>query len=112
MPEFIFFAAIIFSNNASGIISVEGDLSQKISTDFKSIVNDLTSVKNSGVTTTGNVLGDIHSPHIGGYVKNSSTGSNIIKNVNKTKKVYKSIVGDNVVSVTQIDTIKNSFNNL
>ena len=96
--------------NASGIISVEGDLSQKISTDFKSIVKDLTSIKNSGVTTTGNVLGDIHSPHIGGYVQNSSTGSNIIKNVNKTKKVYKSIVGDKVVSVTQIDTIKNSFN--
>ena len=96
--------------NASGIISVDGDLSQKISTNFKSVVNDLTSIKNSGVTTAGNVLGDIHSPHIGGYVQSSSTASNIIKNVNKTKKVYKSIVGDNVVSVTQIDTIKNSFN--
>ena len=96
--------------NASGIISVDGDLSQKISTNFKSVVNDLTSIKNSGVTTAGNVLGDIHSPHIGGYVQSSSTVSNIIKNVNKTKKVYKSIVGDNVVSVTQIDTIKNSFN--
>ena len=103
------FKSSVFAN-ASGIISVEGDLSQKISTDLKSMINDLTSIKNTGVTTAGNVLGDIHSPHIGGYVQSSSTASNIIKNATKTKKVYKSIVGDNVVSVTQIDTIKNSFN--
>ena len=101
----------VFVDNA-GILFTDGDLSKQIASDFKTMKGDLSNFVN-GTTTVGLVLGDA-------VIKNASTtvvgNPHLEKNVantyklkvNKTKNVTKHVVGNQVVSVTEVQEVTDS----
>lgn len=101
----------VFVDNA-GILFADGDLSKQIASDFKTMKGDLSNFVN-GTTTVGQVLGDA-------VIKNASTtvvgNPHLEKNVantyklkvNKTKNVTKHVVGNQVVSVTEVQEVTDS----
>ena len=102
---------------------MQGDLSQKVTSAFKKASGNLSLDSNSissfvseGTATISNLLGDIQNPDskIGGMMGEAfdmgkqlmESAPNLvpkgIKDVNIENAVYKTTVGNNVISVTEI----------
>ena len=112
--------------NKDGLLSVQGDLSQKVTSAFKKASGNLSLDSNSissfvseGTATISNLLGDIQNPDskIGGMMGEAfdmgkqlmESAPNLvpkgIKDVNIENAVYKTTVGNNVISVTEIKSV-------
>ena len=109
-------AANIFKDkvfaNKDGIIQMKGDLSKMINVPNPHIDGNLSKLKSSA-KTIGNILGDsvikksetIVSPHLDGPI----TKESLSIDVNKIKSVHKHVVGNKVVAVTEVNSIKDSL---